>query len=405
VPLHETINICLSKLFVSATTTIIGLTRPIFKTFLEHSVLNSFFIFNDKLYKQIEGLGMGLPLGPTFANIFMCHHEVKWLEDCPIEFKPKLYQRYVDDTFLLFEHQSHADLFLNYLNTKHCNIKFTIEKEADGKISFLDSCITRINNKFTSSVYRKNTFTGLGISFFSFCTFRFKANAIKTLIFRAYKICSTFKSLDAEFQFLRNFFINNGFPSGLIYSYVNKFLRNKYEQPIIRTRVPTDFYVSLPYFGYHSEKLKTELSVLLSKFFPEKTFGIILVNNFKIGSLFNFKDKLPEGLQSSVVYEFSCARCASMYVGSTYRTLNTRIAEHAGRSYRTNNPIASPPSSNIRKHCQQDCDSPINKNQFKILTTATTQFDLRILESLYIYKLKPSLNDHQSAYPLCIVNR
>ena len=28
-------------------------------------------MFNDKLFKQIEGLGMGLPLGPSFANIFI----------------------------------------------------------------------------------------------------------------------------------------------------------------------------------------------------------------------------------------------------------------------------------------------------------------------------------------------
>ena len=34
-----------------------------------NAVLNSFFIFNNKLYTQIDGLGMGLPLGQTFANI------------------------------------------------------------------------------------------------------------------------------------------------------------------------------------------------------------------------------------------------------------------------------------------------------------------------------------------------
>ena len=52
--------------------TVSGLTNVQFETLLKHSVLNSFFLFNNKLYKQKEGLGMGLPLGPTFANIFMC---------------------------------------------------------------------------------------------------------------------------------------------------------------------------------------------------------------------------------------------------------------------------------------------------------------------------------------------
>ena len=49
---------------------------------------------------------MGLPLGPTFANIFMCYHEKLWLRECPDHFKPVFYTRYVDDTFVLFRDES-----------------------------------------------------------------------------------------------------------------------------------------------------------------------------------------------------------------------------------------------------------------------------------------------------------
>ena len=80
------------------------------------------FVFNDRFYKQIDGLGMGLPLGPTFANISMCAHEEQWLVDCPVCFKPLLYRRYVDDTFVLFSDLSHANLFLNNTNSKHDRI-------------------------------------------------------------------------------------------------------------------------------------------------------------------------------------------------------------------------------------------------------------------------------------------
>ena len=65
---------------------------------------------------------MGQPLGPTFANIFMCFHEKKWLEECQDDFRPVLYKRYIDDTFILFKDKSHAPLFLNYLNNQHRNI-------------------------------------------------------------------------------------------------------------------------------------------------------------------------------------------------------------------------------------------------------------------------------------------
>ena len=43
---------------------VLGLAKDFFRTLLELSVLNSFFIFNGNFYRQIEGLGMGLPLGP-----------------------------------------------------------------------------------------------------------------------------------------------------------------------------------------------------------------------------------------------------------------------------------------------------------------------------------------------------
>ena len=71
VPLTETINIILDKLFTSPSATFLGLTKNLCRTFLELAVTNSFFLFNVRLYRQVEGLGMGLPAAPTFANIFM----------------------------------------------------------------------------------------------------------------------------------------------------------------------------------------------------------------------------------------------------------------------------------------------------------------------------------------------
>ena len=123
-------------------------------------------MFNSKLYKQTEGLGMGLSLGPTFANIFLCYHERAWLTDCPENLRPSFYKRYVDDTFLLFRQADHVALFLDYLNSKHPNIKFTCEHESSGSLSFLDVNVSRSCNKFTTSVFRKSRFTGLGTSFF-----------------------------------------------------------------------------------------------------------------------------------------------------------------------------------------------------------------------------------------------
>ena len=101
---------------------------------------------------------MGFPLGPTLANVFLCYHEKIWLQNCPSEFKPVIYRRYVDHTFLLFR-SKHIEKFQNYLNRHHKNIKFTSETKNENSISFLDMKITNENSKFMTSVYCKLTFS------------------------------------------------------------------------------------------------------------------------------------------------------------------------------------------------------------------------------------------------------
>ena len=60
-----------------------------------------------------------------------------------------------------------------------------------------------MNNKFETSVYRKITFSGLGMSFFSFIPFVFKLNSIKTLIYRGYTVSSSYFRRHSEFNKLK----------------------------------------------------------------------------------------------------------------------------------------------------------------------------------------------------------
>ena len=98
---------------------------------------------------------MGSAIGPTLANLFSVNYESKWLKDCPVQFTPKYYRRYVDDIFLRFRAKDHVQKFFRYMNSRHPSIKFTFEKENDNKVSFFDISITRTENKFTTSIFRK----------------------------------------------------------------------------------------------------------------------------------------------------------------------------------------------------------------------------------------------------------
>ena len=88
IPLSGTIEIILNKFFTSSATTFLGLSRKLFRGLLEIGTINSFFMFDNLLYKQCDGMGMGLPQSPVFENMFLTHHEQSWIRICPTDFKP-----------------------------------------------------------------------------------------------------------------------------------------------------------------------------------------------------------------------------------------------------------------------------------------------------------------------------
>ena len=76
--------------------------------------------------------------------------------------------------------------------------------------------VSRQENNFAISVYRKTTFSGVGMSFFSLCYFPFKVNSIKTLLKCAYIVSSSYHFLHRKIEFLKVFFHKNGIPQKLI---------------------------------------------------------------------------------------------------------------------------------------------------------------------------------------------
>ena len=108
-------------------------------------------------------------------------------------------------------------------------------------------------------------------------------------------------------------------------------------------------------------------------------------------------------MSSNIIYKYSCGQCQSSYIGETHRHFISRICEHKGISPRTKKPYVNPPHSNIREH-SLSCDHPIISDNFSVLAKCPT-FDLRLLESIYIHKLSPNLNNHNSSCPPNILNQ
>ena len=90
--------------------------------------------------------------------------------------------------FCMFKNKIDVEIFFKYLNSKHPNIKFTMEKETNKFLPFSDVVVKNKGTKFTASVYRKKTAIGLLRSIIV----SYKIGLIKGLIHRAFKICSSY---------------------------------------------------------------------------------------------------------------------------------------------------------------------------------------------------------------------
>ena len=105
--------------------------------------------------------------------------------------------------------QSHLKDFVNYINSKHPNIKLTSEFEENDSFSFLDVKITRRNNQLVTSVFRKATFSGVFTNFKSVMLAVYKFGLVYTLLHRSFSICSSYETFHEEIVLLKGNFKKN----------------------------------------------------------------------------------------------------------------------------------------------------------------------------------------------------
>ena len=74
IPLRKTIESCVNDLFFDKSK-IDNLTKQDLFNLLSAAAKESFFIFDNSLFCQIDGETIGFPLGPALANVCLCHYE------------------------------------------------------------------------------------------------------------------------------------------------------------------------------------------------------------------------------------------------------------------------------------------------------------------------------------------
>ena len=153
---------------------------------------------------------MGSPVSPIVANIFMEH-----FEEIALDSRFRLWRRYVDDVFCIIK-RSNVETALVYLNSLFPSITFTVEKEQDGTLPFMDVLVSRlVDGLMMTTVYRKPTHTDRYLSYNSNHPPHVKRGVIKSLLNRARDI-STQSTLGSEIEHVRIALEANGYPRSLI---------------------------------------------------------------------------------------------------------------------------------------------------------------------------------------------
>ncbi|BHF66006.1 hypothetical protein SprV_0200902000 [Sparganum proliferum] len=318
VPVAETINYLCDV--IRDTNYPVGMPLERLKELLTRCTQNVQFLCNGQLYRQIDGVAMGSPLGPFLANVFMGKVEMTSLQDTINDLN--FYGRYVDDIFCLTDVTTDTDALVQKFNNAHPSLTFSAEFEADNEIAFLDVLLHRQEDgSIQRRVFRKKTWTGQYINFHSFVPLNIKRNLVQGLAARVRRICSP-ETVDAELQQLRNILHENGYPERFI-------LRNKGERtakPTMATAEKKDLFIRLPFQGDAAADLvRRRLKAAITSAFSAANLRVCFTNSplLRLGG----KDRLPLQATSMCIYSFTCS-CGAGYVGRTTRRLEKRVREH-----------------------------------------------------------------------------
>ena len=213
VQLTEPIDIILDRVYNGKEISTV-LTKNEMKKLLTLCTKGLHFTLNNEIYVQNDGVAMRFRLGPILANVLMVELENTLIPR--LHQHIKIWRRYVDDTFAYVKNES-IDYVLTTLNSFHPNIGFTYEKENNSQLPFLNVLFIRNGTHLDTAVYRKDTHNDLYLHWDAFAPVSWKRGTLRTLINRAYLICSNKELLQKELVNLRSVYLKkSGYPLSTI---------------------------------------------------------------------------------------------------------------------------------------------------------------------------------------------
>ena len=291
-----------------------------------------YFVWDNEIHMLENSGPIGLSLMVVMAEAFLQHHEKHAIEIATTQTPPihlKSFLRYVDDSHARFDSDEQADKFLEILNTQDESIKYTIERESDEGLNFLDVNIKNNGQgKYEFAIHRKNAITNVQIKPSSCHDPKVLKGVFKGFIDRAFNICSQ-QHVEQELEFLVNVFAENGYSKLMLMDIVKRFRAERGNNQASGEQTVNDSdqqkVVKLPWIP--------ELSLKLKRAFKKAGVKAVFKSSSNLNTILTApnKNKLAKNSLPGV-YEVQCG-CGTTYVGETKLKVATRIEQHRKKAF------------------------------------------------------------------------
>ncbi|XP_062705294.1 uncharacterized protein LOC134287463 [Aedes albopictus] len=349
-----------------------NINLDLFLEMVSFCIDSSYFKFRDKFYQQTFGTAMGSPLSPILAEVVM--EVLLRTVTKRLSFPLPVIKKYVDDLFVALP-EDQIEHTLQIFNSYNQHLQFTVEKEADGRLPFLDTLVIRNPDQTISTQwYSKPISSGRLLNFHSFHPISMKINVAANFIKRV-TLLTTNLNQQQQSNIIFHHLRSNNYPSSLINrllcrakprasitevphdtpttsnvghlqelneenhphagSITSRGLQTPLDQntPAIQPqqRSPPSTtngqqlteYRSIPFI----ENLSPTIANILKADFPQVRIAYKTLKNTN-NILRSVKDPLPLLDQCNVIYSLECTDCKQTYIGMTTNQLKTRMSGH-----------------------------------------------------------------------------
>ena len=358
---------------------------------VELTLNSTYFQYENKFFKQIEGCAMGASISSVIAQIVMEDLEETTLKK--LDFHIPFFYRYVDDCITCVP-KNKTNEILTKFNSYHKLLQFTLESEENKKNNFLDTTIHNTEKTLKTEWFTKSSWSSRYIHYESCHPIAQKKSVVIGLADRSIILSDPNFRKNAVNK-AKNALLLNNYPQKLINKIfkerIHKFY-NSTENNKKREKKLNSKYISIPYVN--------ELSENLQKLFKKYDINICHKNfNLLSKNFSKLKAKTPMNKKSNIIYQIPCNNCSGIYIGQTSQYLENRLKSH---KYDKKNKTALNNHERTKNHT-------FNFEKTKILKSENNKKKREFLEMIEIQKNKNSINDKKdvdglSKNYICLLN-